>query len=96
MNDSPFVVAALFENYDINIQNTLFDKKYNYYMIQCAVCDLTQSSSTMMIPGRKTCCGNWRMEYTGYLMGGHPSNNANPEYVCVDENPDHIKKVHTL
>lgn len=64
-------------------------------MIQCAVCDLTLASSTMMIQGRKTCYGNWRMEYTGYLMGGHPSNTANPEYVCIDGNPDHIK-VHSL
>lgn len=46
-----------------------------------------------MIQGRKTCYGNWRMEYTGYLIGGHPSNKANPEYICVDGNPDHIRKI---
>ncbi|XP_063446719.1 uncharacterized protein LOC134726248 [Mytilus trossulus] len=92
VNDSPFIGAALFDHWDIDIKNTLFDKKYSYYAIQCAVCDLTQASSTVMIPGRKTCYDNWRMEYTGYLMASHPSH-TDLEYICVDGNPDHIKKI---
>lgn len=45
-----------------------------------------------MIPGRKACFGDWKIEYTGYLMAGFPTHKAASEYICVDGNPDHLKK----
>ncbi|CAG2184354.1 unnamed protein product [Mytilus edulis] len=91
VNKSPFIGATLFDNWDINIKNTLFDKKYTYYVIQCAVCHVTKATSTIMIPGRTSCYENWKMEYHGYLMAGYPGHKAASEYICVDGNPDHIE-----
>lgn len=93
VNSSPFIGATLFDNWDINIKNTLFDNKYTYYVIQCAVCHVKKATSTIMIPGRKTCYNNWKIEYHGYLMAGYPLHKAASEYICVDGNPDHIKRV---
>ena len=92
VNSNPSVGGAIFHNYDIHIANTLLDSKYTYYGIACSVC-YTSGASTLMIPGRKECFGNWKQEYTGYLYGGHPTHEAASEYLCMDGNPDHLKKV---
>ncbi len=90
-----YIGATLLDNWDINIKNTLFDKKYSYYRLECAVCQIP-STSSIMIPGRKDCSGNhgnWRMEYSGYLMAGAPSHKAASEYLCMDGTPDFQKRI---
>ncbi|XP_071133345.1 uncharacterized protein [Mytilus edulis] len=93
VNNNPFVGAAVFNIYDINIKNSLFDKsKYDMYRFPCAVCHTKIGSSTLMIPGRKDCIGDWNKEYTGYLMSGWPDHKSATEYICVDADSERLKK----
>jgi hypothetical protein len=41
-----------------------------------------------MIPGKNTCFDEYKVEYEGYLMAGHPQHEAASEYVCVDGEPE--------
>lgn len=94
VNKSPHIGATLMDNYDINIKNTLFDQKYSYYRIECAVCLTTSKRSiSLMIPGRKDCYNGWHKEYSGYLMAGYPSHSAASDYLCLDGNPDFLHRI---
>ncbi|XP_060603633.1 uncharacterized protein LOC132756554 [Ruditapes philippinarum] len=53
----------------------------------CAVCQIPRSNVIMM-PGKNICLKNYKMEYHGYLMSGHPKHVAASEYVCVDGDPE--------
>ncbi|XP_071133346.1 uncharacterized protein [Mytilus edulis] len=93
VNTNPFIGAAVFNIYDIDIKNSLFDKsKYDRYSFPCAVCHTKTGSSTLMIPGRKDCIGDWKKEYTGYLMAGWPDHTAATEYLCIDAESERSKK----
>ncbi|CAC5360852.1 unnamed protein product [Mytilus coruscus] len=93
VNNNPFVGAAVFNVYDIDIKNSLFDKsKYDMYSFPCAVCHTKIGSSILMIPGRKDCIGDWNKEYTGYLMSGFPDHKSATEYICVDADSERLKK----
>lgn len=91
VNNMPYIGATMIDNYDIDIKGTLFDKINSYYRLECAAC-LTKRSTTVMIPGRKECYFGWKKEYTGYLLAGHPTHKAASEYICIDQNPDFLKK----
>lgn len=88
----PYIGATEFDNWDIDIKNTLFDKQYSHYLVQCAVCHTSAASVTTMIPGRTECFGDWKVEYSGYIFAGYPSHKAASEYICIDGNPDFLKK----
>lgn len=55
----------------------------------CALCRNNGSSSSVMIPGRRTCYAGWNMEYTGMLAAGSHSHSAS-NFICVDNNPEYI------
>jgi len=55
----------------------------------CAVCRRNSVSTTVMIPGRKSCYPGWRMEYNGLLAGGDHTHSAS-SYLCVDKIPEYI------
>lgn len=55
----------------------------------CAVCRRNSLSTTIMIPGRKSCYQGWRVEYNGLLAGGFYSESAS-SYLCVDKIPEYI------
>jgi len=49
--------------------------------------------STIMIPARNDCYGDWIKDYNGYLYAGHHA--AASEYICMDETPDVLNKSST-
>ena len=53
----------------------------------CVVCR-SPRSSVHMIPARNLCYGDWNLEYTGYLVGGHYGHTAASEFICLDEDPE--------
>ncbi|XP_064625070.1 uncharacterized protein LOC135486492 isoform X1 [Lineus longissimus] len=56
--------------------------------LRCAVCRNRVRTSMLMIPGTKSCPGNWQQEYWGYLMTGHYKHKAAYSYACVDDAPE--------
>ncbi|XP_052075428.1 uncharacterized protein LOC127712862 [Mytilus californianus] len=93
VNDLPFIRGALFDVYDINVPNSPFDfEKYENHRVPCSVCMKKKKASTIMIPARKDCHGNWVKEYDGYLYAGHPSHSAATEYICLDKTPEALDK----
>jgi hypothetical protein len=58
--------------------------------VPCAVCHSTTWSTSLMIPGRTSCYGDWHLEYNGYLMSGHYTHKSATEFVCVDKTPDSV------
>ncbi|CAC5426499.1 unnamed protein product [Mytilus coruscus] len=93
VNDLPFIGGALFDVYDINVPNSPFDfDKYENHRVPCSVCMKKKKASTIMIPARKDCHGNWVKEYDGYLYAGHPSHAAATEYICLDKTPEALDK----
>ena len=55
-----------------------FDK-YDHHQVACSVCMKRRRVSTVMIPVRKDCYGDWVKEYDGYLYAGHPTHAAASE-----------------
>ena len=55
----------------------------------CAVCEVTNRSKQIMIPGRYTCPDTWTVEYSGWLMTVN-ENNHRTTFICVDKNPEAI------
>lgn len=69
-------------------ENEFGTNSYNEDM-PCAVCRRNSLSTTVMIPGRKSCYPGWRMEYNGLLAGGDHTQTAS-SYLCVDKIPEYI------
>ncbi|XP_071133334.1 uncharacterized protein [Mytilus edulis] len=57
--------------------------------VSCALCRSTNTSSTVMFPGRKTCYAGWKEEYNGVLSASAYSHNPSP-YICVDTHPIYV------
>lgn len=57
--------------------------------VSCALCRSTNTSSTVMFPGRKTCYAGWKEEYNGVLASSAYSHNPSP-YICVDTHPIYV------
>jgi hypothetical protein len=55
------------------------------YDARCVVCE-TPKSTTIMVPGTQVCPSGWTLEYSGYLMGNHYTQNAS-EFICMDASP---------
>ncbi len=49
----------------------------------CAVCLRSERSAVIMVPGTQVCPASWNLEYAGYLMSSHYTQNRS-ETVCVD------------
>ncbi|XP_076455193.1 uncharacterized protein LOC143289873 [Babylonia areolata] len=50
----------------------------------CSVCHATQTT-TLMIPGTRTCPSGWSSQYRGHLMAARHDGKGRTEYICVDE-----------
>ncbi|XP_045163648.1 short-chain collagen C4-like [Mercenaria mercenaria] len=61
----------------------------------CAVCRIPRNN-VLMVPGRNTCDKDYKLEYSGYLMGGHYSHAGASEYVCVDDHPESLEGGHEV
>lgn len=57
--------------------------------VPCALCRSRNSTTSVMIPGRKTCYKGWNIEYNGLLASSCNHCKAS-SYVCVDTNPEYI------
>ncbi|VDI12297.1 Hypothetical predicted protein [Mytilus galloprovincialis] len=57
--------------------------------VSCALCRSTNTSSSVMFPGRKTCYPGWKEEYSGVLASSAYSHNPSP-YICVDAHPIYV------
>lgn len=55
----------------------------------CVVCRVRTATTTVMIPGRKSCYSGWNIEYTGLLASGY-QNYSPSSYICVDIHPEFI------
>ena len=96
VNAHPFIGGALFDIGYIRVRNSLFDfDKYDHRQVACFVCMKRRKVSTIMIPARNDCYGNWIKDYNGYLYTGHYTHSAASEYICMDETPDVLSKSST-
>ena len=55
--------------------------------VPCAVCRSTNTSSSLMIPGRKSCFAGWKKEYDGIIALGAWSHAASSYFVLVSNLP---------
>lgn len=58
--------------------------------VPCAVCRTTMASSTIMIPGKRSCPIHWQKQYTGILTANWYDYQES-EYLCIDEDPDYVE-----
>ena len=56
--------------------------------IPCVVCHSRTKSSSLMIPARNRCYGDWNVEYNGYLMSGNPGHAGRSHFICMDGSPE--------
>ena len=56
----------------------------------CAVCR-TPRLSVVMMPATNVCQTGWNLEYSGYLMAGHPTHASASEFICVDRSRGYIE-----
>ena len=66
-----------------------FSSNVKNYDVPCAVC-LTPHQTSIMIPARNACFGDWHLEYEGYLMSNAHRHRGESDYICVDSHPDII------
>ncbi|VDI79940.1 Hypothetical predicted protein [Mytilus galloprovincialis] len=57
--------------------------------VPCALCRSRNSTTSVMIPGRKTCFKGWKIKFNGLLASSCNTCKAS-SYVCVDKNPEYI------
>ncbi|XP_052068527.1 short-chain collagen C4-like [Mytilus californianus] len=58
--------------------------------VPCALCRSSNTTSSVMIPGRKTCYTGWKEEYNGILASTAHDHTPSP-YICVDAHPTYVK-----
>ena len=56
------------------------------YKAECVVCEVPRATQ-LMIPGRTSCPSGWTLEYNGYLMSHHFTDNAS-DWLCIDATPE--------
>lgn len=57
--------------------------------VPCALCRSGNTSSSVMIPARKTCYTGWKEEYNGILASSSYDHAPSP-YICVDAHPTYV------
>ena len=67
---------------------TIFGKSLLQRMIHHALCVSHREQAFTWSQARNLCYGDWNLEYTGYLVGGHYSHAAASEFICLDEDPE--------
>lgn len=58
--------------------------------IPCSVCRTLNTTSLLMIPGRRSCYAGWNFEYSGLLASGHIGQPAS-SYICIDKSPEYLQ-----
>ena len=70
-------------------------QSFHNHDVPCAVCLVTKSSGSLMIPGQDKCPVGWRREYRGFLVsspsaavGNNTELNYRNTFECLDGNPE--------
>ncbi|CAG2241029.1 unnamed protein product [Mytilus edulis] len=71
-------------------QGNEFAPDSNNEDVPCVLCRSSNTASSVMIPGRKSCYAGWKEEYNGILAASAKSHTPSP-YICVDINPTYVK-----
>ncbi|VDI75433.1 Hypothetical predicted protein [Mytilus galloprovincialis] len=92
--NNPEIPTSSYTYHAIDLYGTEYETNYFRNNSQdedmpCALCRNNGSSSSVMIPGRRTCYAGWNMEYTGMLAAGNHGHSAS-NFICVDNNPEYI------
>lgn len=58
--------------------------------VPCALCRSANTSSSVMIPGRKSCDVGWKIEYHGILASGTYAQKSS-SYICLDSHPEFLQ-----
>ena len=58
--------------------------------VPCAVCHSHLASSTIMVPGKRTCPSQWQKQYSGLLTASRYTYQKS-EYLCLHEDPDFVE-----
>ncbi len=64
--------------------STLFS--YQNYDARCAVCQVENASTMLMVPGTTICPSGWSQQYWGYLVATHYTHRYS-EFVCLNNTP---------
>ena len=58
--------------------------------VPCAVCHDIYATSSLMIPGKTLCPGQWTKQFDGFLTSdAHYFDHSGAEYLCVDKDPEY-------
>ncbi|CAG2246236.1 unnamed protein product [Mytilus edulis] len=68
----------------------LFATDSNDEDVPCTLYKGSNTASSVMIPGRKTCYAGWIEEYNG-ILASNAYNHAPSPYICVDANLTYVK-----
>ncbi|CAC5405234.1 unnamed protein product [Mytilus coruscus] len=93
--DNPEIPTSSYTYHAIDLYGTEYETNFFRNNSQdedmpCALCRNNGSSSSVMIPGRRTCYAGWNMEYTGILAAGSHGHSAS-NFICVDKDPEYIR-----
>ena len=62
--------------------------KVDMYMtnkiINCAVCQVSKKSETLMIPASNICPPDWSLEYQGYVAAQRHTDSTRTMYICLE------------
>lgn len=72
--------------YGTEYEDTKFESDAYNEDVPCAVCRNTNTSSSLMIPGRKSCFAGWKKECDGIIASDAYSHAAS-SFICVDAHP---------
>ncbi|XP_020623243.1 short-chain collagen C4-like [Orbicella faveolata] len=84
--DSGYVYGT---EYEINTFNP-FKKNLHDHEAPCVVCFVKSRGSMLMMPARNDCPSGWTEEYHGYLMTEYYNHKKQRDYICVDEDSEHV------
>jgi len=62
--------------------NNTSHRKFLNKPVTCAVCYVSQRSTSVMMPASTSCPVGWTQEYAGYIMS------ASGRFICVDKTPE--------
>jgi len=80
-----FVYGAEYE-----LQFNPFKKNLHNHDAPCVVCYVKSRGSMLLMPARNDCPSGWNEEYHGYLMTAHYSEKNQKDFICVDEDAEHV------
>ena len=79
-------ISASSQLYGTEYEDTQFGSGAYNEDVPCAVCRSTNTSSSLMIPGRKFCFAGWKKEYDGIIASGAYVY-ASSSFISVDAHP---------